>query len=44
MHVLRIPAEDVRKALLALVPPKTIDANSKAFDLGKEAGSVCLEN
>ncbi len=39
-----IPAEEVRKAVLALVPPKTIDANSKAFDLGKEAGSVCLES
>jgi len=39
-----IPAEDVRKALLALVPPKTIEANSKAFDLGKKAGNACLEN
>jgi indolepyruvate ferredoxin oxidoreductase beta subunit len=38
-----IPAEEVRKAVLALVPPKTIDANSSAFDLGKEAGSACLE-
>jgi indolepyruvate ferredoxin oxidoreductase beta subunit len=39
-----IPAEEVKKAVLALVPPKTVDANSKAFDLGKEAGSVCLES
>ncbi len=38
-----IPAEDVRKAVLALVPPKTIEANSKAFDLGREAGGTCLE-
>ena len=38
-----IPAEEVRKAVLALVPPKTVDANSRAFDLGKDAGSVCLE-
>jgi len=36
-----IPAEEVRKAVLALVPPKTIEANSKAFDLGREAGSAC---
>jgi indolepyruvate ferredoxin oxidoreductase beta subunit len=39
-----IPAEDVRKAVLALVPPKTIDANSKAFDLGKEVGGTCLQS
>ncbi len=39
-----IPAEEVRRAVLALVPPKTVDANSKAFDLGKEAGSACLES
>jgi indolepyruvate ferredoxin oxidoreductase beta subunit len=39
-----IPAEEVRKAVLALVPPKTANANSKAFDLGKEAGSACLES
>ncbi len=39
-----IPAEEVRKAVLALVPPKTIEANSKAFDLGRDAGSVCLES
>jgi indolepyruvate ferredoxin oxidoreductase beta subunit len=39
-----IPAEEVRKAVLALVPPKTIDANSKAFDCGRDAGSACLEN
>ena len=38
-----IPAEEVRKAVLALVPQKTIDANSKAFDLGRDAGSACLE-
>ena len=36
-----ISAEEVRKAVLALVPPKTIEANSKAFDLGREAGSAC---
>ncbi len=36
-----ISAEEVRKAVLALVPSKTIEANSKAFDLGREAGSVC---
>ncbi len=39
-----IPAEEVRKAVLALVPPKTIEANSKAFDLGRDAGSVCLDS
>ncbi len=37
-----IPAEEVRKAVLALVPPKTVDANSKAFDLGRDAGGTCL--
>jgi indolepyruvate ferredoxin oxidoreductase beta subunit len=37
-----IPAEEVRKAVLALVPPKTVDANSKAFDLGRDAGGACL--
>ena len=39
-----IPAEEVRKAVLALVPPKTKDANSKAFDLGRDAGGSCLES
>ncbi len=37
-----IPAEEVRKAVLALVPPKTQEANSKAFDLGLETSSGCL--
>lgn len=37
-----IPAEEVRKAVLALVPPKTAKANSNAFDLGRDAGSACL--
>ena len=37
-----ISEEDVRKAVLALVPPKTKDANSKAFDLGRDAGGACL--
>jgi len=37
-----IKAEEVRKAVLALVPPKTVESNSKAFDLGKDAGSTCL--
>ncbi len=39
-----IPAEEIRKAVLALVPPKTVEANSKAFDLGREAGRSCLDN
>ena len=37
-----IPVEELRKAVLALVPPKTVDANSKAFDLGRESGGACL--
>ena len=37
-----IAEEDVRKAVLALVPPKTKEANSKAFDLGRDAGDTCL--
>lgn len=37
-----IPSEAVRKAVLALVPKKTVEANSKAFDLGKESGGSCL--
>ncbi|MHA2310497.1 MAG: indolepyruvate oxidoreductase subunit beta [Candidatus Thorarchaeota archaeon] len=39
-----IPAEQVRKAVLALVPPRTVDANSKAFELGRDAGGACLGN
>jgi indolepyruvate ferredoxin oxidoreductase beta subunit len=39
-----IPAEEVRKAVLALVPPKTVDANSRAFDLGRDAGGACLSS
>ena len=39
-----IPAEEVRKAVLALVPTKTRDANSRAFDLGVDAGSACLKS
>lgn len=39
-----IKAEEVRKAVLALVPPKTVKANSRAFDLGRNAGSTCLES
>ncbi len=37
-----IPAEEARGAVLALVPPKTQNANSKAFDLGFESSSGCL--
>jgi indolepyruvate ferredoxin oxidoreductase beta subunit len=37
-----IPAEEVRKAVLALVPQKTQKANSKAFDLGLETSFGCL--
>jgi len=39
-----IPAEDVRKAVLELVPTKTVAANSKAFDLGRGVGSACLDS
>lgn len=39
-----ISAEEVRKAVLALVPPKTIEVNSKAFDLGMSTGHACLES
>ena len=38
-----ISAEEVRKAVLALVPQKTQEANSKAFHLGRKVGSTCLE-
>jgi len=37
-----VPAEKVRKALLDLVPPKTKEANSRAFDLGLQNGGNCL--
>ncbi len=37
-----IDTESVRKAVLDLVPPKTRHANSKAFDLGRDAGGECL--
>ncbi len=38
-----IPEERVREAVMALVPPKTREANLRAFDLGREAGSSCLK-
>ncbi|MHA1637348.1 MAG: indolepyruvate oxidoreductase subunit beta [Candidatus Thorarchaeota archaeon] len=38
-----IPEDEVRKAVLTLVPPKTRDANSRAFDLGSNAGGECLQ-
>jgi indolepyruvate ferredoxin oxidoreductase beta subunit len=37
-----IPTEEVRSAVLSLVPPKTRDANLKAFELGLEASGTCL--
>jgi len=37
-----IPKEEVKKSVLALVPPKTIEANSKAFDLGCSICADCL--
>ncbi len=37
-----ITSNQVKKALLDLVPPQTIDANSKAFDLGCGVCSNCL--
>ena len=39
---LPIPALDVRRTILLLEPPKTVDANSKAFDPGMEASTGCL--
>ncbi|MBN2230139.1 MAG: indolepyruvate oxidoreductase subunit beta [Candidatus Thorarchaeota archaeon] len=39
-----ISANIVKKALLALVPSKTVDVNSKAFDLGCNTCSTCLGN
>ena len=37
-------AEEIRKAVLTLVSTKTIDANIKAFDLGRDTGVVSLES
>ena len=37
-----IPVDELRKSVLALVPPKTVEANSKAFDLGRENGTACI--
>ncbi|TFG27316.1 indolepyruvate ferredoxin oxidoreductase subunit beta [Candidatus Thorarchaeota archaeon] len=37
-----ISANKVKKAVLDLVPPKTVDANSRAFDLGCRICSNCL--
>ena len=37
-----IKADQVKKALLELVPPKTVSANTKAFDLGCSVCSSCL--
>jgi indolepyruvate ferredoxin oxidoreductase beta subunit len=38
-----VAAEQVRKALLEMVPPTTREANSIAFDLGRKSGGSCLE-
>ncbi len=38
-----ISSEDLKNAVLSLVPPKTRDANAKAFELGTEAGTACLQ-
>ncbi len=37
-----VSKEDVKKAVLALVPAKTVEANSKAFDLGVSESGACL--
>ena len=37
-----IPVDELRKSVLDLVPPKTVEANSKAFDLGRENGTACI--
>ncbi|TFG34567.1 indolepyruvate ferredoxin oxidoreductase subunit beta [Candidatus Thorarchaeota archaeon] len=37
-----ISASKVKKAVLDLVPPKTVNENSKAFDLGCDSCSNCL--
>jgi Pyruvate/2-oxoacid:ferredoxin oxidoreductase gamma subunit len=39
-----IPKEEVRKAVLSLVPPKTVDENSRAFDLGCSICADCLNS
>lgn len=39
---LPISSEELRKAVLSLVPSKTVEANSKAFDLGCEVCGSCL--
>jgi indolepyruvate ferredoxin oxidoreductase beta subunit len=39
-----IPKDEVKRALLELVPPKTVDENSQAFDLGCSACAGCLSS
>lgn len=39
-----ISQEEVKKAVLALVPPKTVEANSRAFDLGCSTCAGCLSS
>lgn len=39
-----IETEDLRKAVLDLVPPKTVEENSKAFDLGRNESGTCLQS
>jgi indolepyruvate ferredoxin oxidoreductase beta subunit len=39
-----IPKEEVRKAVLSLVPQTTIDENSRAFDLGCSTCAGCLRS
>jgi indolepyruvate ferredoxin oxidoreductase beta subunit len=40
-HFLPLKPESLAEAVSGLVPPKTIELNRKAFDLGRKAGEEC---
>jgi len=40
-HFLPLKPESLAEAVASLVPPKTLEVNRKAFDLGREAGVQC---
>jgi len=40
-HFIPLSPDSLRAAVESLVPPKTVEINIKAFDLGREAGAEC---
>lgn len=42
-HFMPLSADSLRSAVEKLVPPKTIEINRMAFDMGRKAGAECRE-